>query len=335
MANHLDIYNGKKLYGELSDLAKINSHGQGYELYFKYPADMGLGYMHAIKLRPGLILVRGNHRPHKEFLVEYDNNYDPVVFTYGVIGTLTHSIADKNSRNDICYTKQGQCTITKVSNGKNLVKLQNHHQIMLIGLFIEPDLLGTILEEAYGYVPEVFDNLVNELTSDYLFRTGIDTSLVGRSVDQILSCPESCSMRRLFLEAKALEILALSIELVMDHERKATQKPPQLPKDYEPIIRAKSILYQNYENPPGLTELARMVGVNKNKLNQGFRKVFGTSAFEYLRMQRLERARQLLVNSHKSVTEIAFEVGYSQPSGFSKAFKRYFGANPVDLRAKS
>jgi AraC-like DNA-binding protein len=63
--------------------------------------------------------------------------------------------------------------------------------------------------------------------------------------------------------------------------------------------------------------------------------VFGTSAFEYLRMQRLERARQLLVNSHKSVTEIAFEVGYSQPSGFSKAFKRYFGANPVDLRAKS
>jgi transcriptional regulator GlxA family with amidase domain len=142
-------------------------------------------------------------------------------------------------------------------------------------------------------------------------------------------------MRRLFLEAKALEILALSIELVMDHERKATQKPPQLPKDYEPIIRAKSILYQNYENPPGLTELARMVGVNKNKLNQGFRKVFGTSAFEYLRMQRLERARQLLVNSHKSVTEIAFEVGYSQPSGFSKAFKRYFGANPVDLRAKS
>ena len=89
-------------------------------------------------------------------------------------------------------------------------------------------------------------------------------------------------------------------------------------------------MIRNLENPPSLLELARQVGINKNKLNQNFRQVFGTSVFDYLRIRRLERSKELLKSKAKNVTEVAFEVGYAQQSNFTRAFKKHFGTNPTD-----
>lgn len=79
--------------------------------------------------------------------------------------------------------------------------------------------------------------------------------------------------------------------------------------DIERVREARNVLIRNLENPPLLFELARQVGINKNKLNQGFHQVFETSAFDYLRIRRLEQARHLLESKEKNVTEAAFEVG--------------------------
>ena len=100
--------------------------------------------------------------------------------------------------------------------------------------------------------------------------------------------------------------------------------------DIKRIREARDVLICNLENPPSLFELARQVGINKNKLNQNFRQVFGTSVFDYLHIHRLEQARELLRNKEKNITEVAFEVGYAQHSNFTRAFKKHFGINPTD-----
>ena len=150
------------------------------------------------------------------------------------------------------------------------------------------------------------------------------------AIHQILDCPYRGSLRRLYLESKTLELITHNLaQLVVDkngHDKTFILQSD----DIERVREARNVLIYDLEKPPTLLELARRVGINKNKLNQGFRHIFGTSVFDYLRIRRLEQARQLLENREKNVTEAAFEVGYAQQRNFSRAFKKHFGTNPKD-----
>ncbi|NJK75120.1 MAG: helix-turn-helix transcriptional regulator [Microcoleus sp. SU_5_6] len=91
----------------------------------------------------------------------------------------------------------------------------------------------------------------------------------------------------------------------------------------------------NIESPPSLLELAKKAGINDYKLKIGFREVFGTTVFGYLRNQRMEQARQLLLEQQMNVSEVAQTVGYASLSQFSTAFKHYFGITPKTYQKDS
>ena len=55
---------------------------------------------------------------------------------------------------------------------------------------------------------------------------------------------------------------------------------------------------------------------------------------ELIRSMRLNRARDLLENSNLSVSEVAFQVGYQEPTNFSRSFKKQFGFSPSQLRSE-
>ena len=55
---------------------------------------------------------------------------------------------------------------------------------------------------------------------------------------------------------------------------------------------------------------------------------------EVIRSMRLNRARDLLENSNLSVAEVAFQVGYLEPTNFSRSFKKQFGFSPSQLRSE-
>ena len=63
-------------------------------------------------------------------------------------------------------------------------------------------------------------------------------------------------------------------------------------------------------------------------LRQGFREVFNTTVFGYLRDRRLERAQQLLLEPWVTVAETARVVGYASRTSFATAFKQKYGVSP-------
>jgi len=77
-----------------------------------------------------------------------------------------------------------------------------------------------------------------------------------------------------------------------------------------------------------LIDLARSVGMNDCTFKRGFRQVFGTTAFGYLRKHRMIQARQLLLENKMSIAEVARAVGYSHPGYFAAAFRKKFGVSP-------
>jgi AraC-like DNA-binding protein len=100
------------------------------------------------------------------------------------------------------------------------------------------------------------------------------------------------------------------------------------------LLRARQILRERLDNPPTLTELARLVGTNQPRLSKGFRTLFGTTAYGFVRESRLRRARELLAETQLPVKTIALEVGYRGTSDLTRAIKGRYGLTPTALRKR-
>ncbi|MGC7403817.1 helix-turn-helix domain-containing protein [Pandoraea pneumonica] len=96
------------------------------------------------------------------------------------------------------------------------------------------------------------------------------------------------------------------------------------------LFAARDLLDEQLQIPPPLPQLARTVGINVNKLCDGFREQFGTTVHGYVRERRLTKAFELLSAHRISVSEAAWQCGYTD-SHFSKAFRTRFGVLPNTL----
>jgi AraC-like DNA-binding protein len=79
-------------------------------------------------------------------------------------------------------------------------------------------------------------------------------------------------------------------------------------------------------------DLAADMNLSRVQLYRKVKAVTGSSPVELLRTARLNRAYQLLITTDKSVSEIAYDVGFTAPSYFTKCFKETYGMLPGDAR---
>ncbi len=105
-------------------------------------------------------------------------------------------------------------------------------------------------------------------------------------------------------------------------------------KDKEMIAKANEILLQNFQNPPTIKELSKLVATNEDKLKKGFKVLFNDTIFNTLTEHRLKIAFKNLQKSDMSVDEIAFESGYKSVSRFIAVFKKRYGKTPGQMRKK-
>ena len=79
-------------------------------------------------------------------------------------------------------------------------------------------------------------------------------------------------------------------------------------------------------------DLAAELNLSRVQLYRKVKAITGSSPVELLRTARLKRAYQLLLTSDKSVSEVAYAVGFTAPSYFTKCFKEEYGMVPGDVR---
>jgi AraC family transcriptional regulator len=83
---------------------------------------------------------------------------------------------------------------------------------------------------------------------------------------------------------------------------------------------------------PGITELSAAVGMNVDHFSRMFKRSTGLAPHQYLGNIRLDRAKRLLTEGRVPIIEIAYEVGYSNPSQFSAFFRKRTGLSPTQFR---
>jgi AraC-like DNA-binding protein/ligand-binding sensor protein len=95
-------------------------------------------------------------------------------------------------------------------------------------------------------------------------------------------------------------------------------------------IRARALV-----DDINLAEVARHCCVSEGHLSRIFHHATGLTFREYLTQIRIERAKSLLLNSGKSVTEIAYESGFQSLSQFHRVFRKIYGVSPGGIRSRS
>jgi AraC-like DNA-binding protein len=99
------------------------------------------------------------------------------------------------------------------------------------------------------------------------------------------------------------------------------------------IRRVKTVLDQQYRDPPALEALAEDVGLSASRLAHLFRDETGMSIQSYIVERRLMMAAMLIVQSDEQISQIAYRVGFGDVPNFNHAFKRRFAMSPREYRA--
>jgi signal transduction histidine kinase/DNA-binding response OmpR family regulator len=101
------------------------------------------------------------------------------------------------------------------------------------------------------------------------------------------------------------------------------------------LSNVRSHLEKNYRNDAfSIEDLYTALGISRVQLHRKLTALTGLSASQFIRSYRLEKARELLLTTMKTIGEIAFETGFADPNYFSRAFAQEYGAPPSELRKK-
>jgi AraC-like DNA-binding protein len=157
----------------------------------------------------------------------------------------------------------------------------------------------------------------------------IATPEMMKVINELKEGNKTGELRRLHTEAKIMELLIYQLEqLNAQEDQSRTLRADDIAK----LEKARSILEEQFIDPPSQKELALLTGLNESKLRREFKEYFATTIHDYVVRLRMEYARQLLLEQKKSIQEAAELTGFNHQNNFSNAFKKYFGISPSDIR---
>ena len=133
---------------------------------------------------------------------------------------------------------------------------------------------------------------------------------------------------RMYVESAA--VVLRSGSLSRNRRPVAPAPRPGLPPAV--LRRAKEFLHDEMTRNPGITELSSAVGMNVDHFSRMFKRSTGLAPHQYLGNIRLERAKRLLAEGRAPIIEIAYEIGYANPSQFSAFFRKRTGLSPSEFR---
>ncbi|MEH1926475.1 AraC family transcriptional regulator [Nostoc sp.] len=310
---------------ELWAEARQNSQqnlSEPFESYCQVPKQLGKGYTRSIEVYPQVWMGIANYEYYDDVLEPGCECVQPLQFCVRLSGKVIDEFGGQIGEG-----------YTAISGGGIQPKMafldsQTH---LGIGFSMPPELLATFFPTGDGEIPPQLRFLAKGNEWQILLYPKTTTA-IQTVAQQIVNCPYHGMTKRLYLQGKVLELMALQLAPFLADQDEPQPQPRFRAGTVERIYQAREILLSRLENPPLLLELAQQVGVSDRTLQRGFQRLFDTTVFGYLTDKRMERAKRWLREGNRTVLDVAIMTGYSNPTHFSVAFKRKFGISPSQCR---
>lgn len=264
---------------------------------------------HRYKLKEDLVLKRISPAQPSDFInILFNINQEadsPLTGIKGELGTAPNEFAIRittpnlNSEMILPCNKEVYFTVISISRLplQQMLRIQNPNNVV-----------KTILENA----------------SAFLFYESI-TPEVQKTLKHLTDDLAQDELSLFYQKIKVEELIYFVFRRLLQRD---TERHSSLNKaDVDKIFTVKKQVLLNLSQTPRLAELAEQAGLSQSKMTDLYKQVFGDSIYNYYQKARMEEASNRLKLGH-AVSEVGYQLGFSNLSHFSRVFARHYGINP-------
>ena len=164
------------------------------------------------------------------------------------------------------------------------------------------------------YVKFVFSNVIQELFQENQFS---EEYKLDHEVERLYSC------------TNLKQILAITQENIQKYEEFLERS---MSGSRDEVASVKNYIYQHYAEDLSLETLAEKVYLSSGYLSFIFKKETGMNLNRFIRVVRMEKAKELLCSSNMKVAQVSEQVGIPNVSYFCRSFREYYGCSPESYR---
>jgi AraC-like DNA-binding protein len=284
--------------------------GEGFVRKIAFSPDFRI-LMHRYKLKEDFIIIR-NPALEKNDLISifFNNNEQPLDLVY-------------NEEQTVKFSRKNDSAIQVTTNDLNsIIRFPAHTETHYIVIGITSQKLAELLNIKQP------NSLIETITSgvaSFLYFESM-TVEIQHLLKHIFSINVNEALGPFCIQIKVQELLFHLFDKLIKREYTAHKHINN--DDAERLMKLRTIILSDLSVPPSLTALSAMIGMSETKMKQLFKQTFGTSIYNYFQKVRMEEAAFLLKQGGYSVSQVGYELGFTNLSHFSRLFESHYGTTP-------
>lgn len=295
------------------------------------PEDWGKGTISAHQLKDGIRLIRYDCRFHENVqLLFKDRSEYPLSMSYCLMGEYGSRF---DSMDELIVVEQYQ----------SLIIVNHVEEDFILEFKKDSETKARYIDINRKLFRQEFDLADYSVEPHYndLFKNGIDepfyhnhmySVILSRLFDQIDAIEIEGLVKSLLVHGLVFQIVGEQLTLYDDDLKDDGVQGKLRQYEVECIHHAARIIEEEMEDSRSIQQLAHRVGINVNKLQDGFKILYHTTVNGHVQETRMKKATSLLHYSDYSISEIVEKLGLNSKSYFSKIFKEEYGITPSGYR---
>ena len=279
--------------------------------------------MNQIRYAPGLFIQETQIQTEQAITDDFLTSGQHIRFFFYLKG---HSTVEKGAGNINYGHAPGmmQRNYLDAKGGGSLIRIPAQDDMEYVVIKMSKDFYTQLLKEECWIDTDAFHQYIlagdPENRSNETFFLDMKTLQI---LQDLLHTEHPPQYQYHFLRLKLRELLFNIHQLA----ELGSSNPAQHAIAIDSIEKVRSYLLLHLDNPPKLTELAKLFMLNEKKLNRAFKAQYGCTIYAFVIEARMQKAKNLLLANH-NVNELAMLLGYQSVSHFIKVFKSYHGCTP-------
>lgn len=302
------------------------------EYLVKIPAKWGNGYIKGISFKSGVGFIQYQCEFRKDLEIKFIvNETHPVKFLYCLNGLVHHRFANSGRVNSL---KKYQNAIV-ASQGRNghVIQFAAGIRTRLCSLEIDrkkfKPAMACYLKKSSEGLQHLFKD---ETAKKSFYYEGLYSLQITNYFEEMDLFVHKNLIKRIFLEGKAYQIFTSQLIQYNDDLNHADERSVLRNSELRSIEKAVKIIELELESLESVHSLANRVGLNQNKLQDGFHNLYSLSVNAFIHKERLKLAVSLLKNTNIPMVEIMERLGLTSQSYFSKIFRDRYAITPSGYR---
>ncbi len=305
------------------------------EYSLNIPVKFGKGKITGINFQQGMGLLLYDCTFNEDLEIKFVvDKIHPLKFLFCEEGDLGHRF--ENDKEFHTIDKYQNAIIASCEEHAHIIQFSANKRTCINSLEINREKFQPSMDCELKSLSKGLEALFRDVAAkNVYYKNGNYCLNLADLLKEIDDYPNPNFVRNLFLHSLAFKILTLQILQYQDDKSKPANQSILRKFEVNSIREAATIINNNILDFISVQELAETVGLNTNKLQDGFKNLYNSTVNGYVQNSRLDLAKNLLIDSEITISEIVYMIGLSSKSYFSKIFKDKYQLSPSTIRKNS